>query len=134
VTGIDELDQRLAELQAERGALVSARTKEATAQAAQSFLEAAGAHSQGLGGLVIEGHAAGQPLDDVLRAFLLSDPRLEGWLVEQAQQFAELTEKAKAAKLRKLGDEIEAATAALREERKAAAIAAVEAEFADAAA
>jgi hypothetical protein len=83
---------------------------------------------------VIEGHAAGQPLDDVLRAFLLSDPRLEGWLVEQAQQFAELTEKAKAAKLRKLGDEIEAATAALREERKAAAIAAVEAEFADAAA
>lgn len=59
-----------------------------------------------------------------MRATWVSDPRLEGWLVDQSEPFAELTEKAKAAKLRKLGGEIEAATAALREERKTAAIAA----------
>ena len=134
MSGVDELEQRLFELKGERDALLASRTKEETAAAARAFLESARARSQGVGAHVVSGRAVGAPLDDVLQAFLLSDPRLESWLVGQAEPFGELTSKQRDARLRKLGDEIEAATAALREERKAAAIAAVEAEFADAAA
>jgi len=122
--------EKLAELKGERDALLNARTKEATAEAAMGFLEGARRHAEGVGGLIVGGHAVGQALDDVLRAFLLSDPKLEAFLVEQAQQFAELTAKAKAARLKKLDSEIEVATAEVREAAKAEAIAAVERQYA----
>jgi hypothetical protein len=127
---LEQREAKLTALQQERDGLLGARTKEATAEAATLFLEGARRHSQGVGGLVVGGHAAGQPLDDVLRAFLLSDPKLEAWLVEQAEQFAELTSKQRDSQLRKVNAEIEAATAELRSARKAKAIAAIEAEFA----
>jgi hypothetical protein len=71
----------------------------------------------------------GHSLDDVLRAFLLQDPKLEAWLVEQAEQFAELTEKTKTARLRKLDAEIAKLIAEAREHAKAAALAEVERQF-----
>jgi len=83
-----------------------------------------------VGGHVVSGHALVQPLDDVLRAFLLSDPKLEAWLVAQAEQFAELTSKQRDSRLRKLGAEIEAATAELREAAKMEALRQVEERFA----
>ena len=129
---VESLAARLEELKGERDAAISARTKEATAEAATAFLEAARARSQGMGGVVVGGHATGQPLDDVLRAFLLADSRLEAWLVEQADPFAELTSKQRDSRLRKLGGEIKETEDALREARKVAAIAAIEAEFAPA--
>jgi len=65
-----------------------------------------------------------------MQAFLLSDPRLGPWLAEQAETFAELTEKAKTTKLRKLDEQIAEATAELLAARKQVALAAIEAEFA----
>jgi hypothetical protein len=127
---VQRLEARLAELRDARDALVVSRTKEDVSEAAQAFLAHARAHSQGVGGHVVSGHATGQPLDDVLRAFLLSDPKFEGWLVEQAEPYAELTAKQRDSRLRKLNGEITQAEAELREARKAAAIAEIEAEFA----
>lgn len=131
---VERLEAKLAELKSERDGLLIARTKESTAEAARAFLEGARARSQGIGGHVVSGHGAGQPLDDVLRAFLLSDPRLEAWLVEQVRPFAELTTKQRDSKLRKLNAEITSVEAELREARKAAVIAQIEAEFANEAA
>jgi hypothetical protein len=118
------------ELKSQRDGLLAARTKEATAEAARGFLEGARARSQGVGGLVVGGHATGQPLDDVLRVFLLRDPKLEARLVAQAEQFAELTSKQRDSRLRKLTAEIKEAEDALREARKREAIEQIEREFA----
>jgi hypothetical protein len=130
VSDLQELTSRLAELKSQRDGLLAARTKEAAAEAARTFLEGARARSQGVGGFVVGGLAVGEPLDDVLRAFLLRDPKLEAWLVEQAEQFAELTSKQRDSRLRKISTDLKDAEDALREARKAAAIAAIEAEFA----
>jgi hypothetical protein len=127
---VEQLEAALEELKGQRDGLLAARTKESTASAARSFLEAARARSEGLGGLVVGGHATGQPLDDVLRAFLLSDPKLETWLVEQAAPFAELTEKQRDSQVRKLTAEINEAETELREALKAEAIREVEERFA----
>jgi hypothetical protein len=127
---LEQLTATIDELKGQRDGLVAARTKESTAEAARAFLEAARARSEGVGGLVVGGHAVGQPLDDVLRAFLLSDPKLEGWLVERAEQFAELTAKAKAAQLKKLDGEIAKVQGEARDAAKAEALAAVEAQYA----
>jgi nucleotide-binding universal stress UspA family protein len=132
MSDLQQLEARLSELHSERDGLLAARTKEATAEAARTFLDGARARSQGVGGVVVGGHATGQSLDDVLRAFLHSDAKLEGWLVEQAEQFAELTAKQRDSRLRKFGTESAKAETELREARKAAAIAAIEAEFAPA--
>jgi hypothetical protein len=131
---VDKLAQRLAELRSERDGLLNARTKEATAEAATAFLEGARRSQQGVGGHVVSGHAVGQPLDDVLRAFLLSDPKLEAWLVEQAQQFAELTNRQRDSRLRKLGSEIAELEKHHLEARKAEAMEQLEREFANEAA
>jgi len=127
---IAQLETNLRELTGERDALVAARTNEATAEAARAFLDAARARSEGLGSIVVGGHAVGDPLDDVLRAFLVTDPRLEPWLVEQAGQFAELTEKERASRLKKIDTAIASAQKDLLAARKAAAMAQLEADFA----
>ena len=120
---------KLRELADERDGLVNARTKESTAADARAFLETARARSGSLGALVVGGHAVGQSLDDVLRAFLLTDPRLEAWLVEQAGEFAETTEKERASRLHKAETEISKVTNELREARRIDAVAAAEAEI-----
>jgi hypothetical protein len=125
--GIEQLTATLAELQGQRAALLAARTKEAAAEAARTFLEGARARSQGVGGYVVGGQAGGQPLDDVLRAFLLADSKLGAWL---AEQFAELTAKQRDSRLRKLGAEIAKAEDELRVARKREAIEQIEREFA----
>jgi hypothetical protein len=127
---VEQLEARLAELKGQRDGLLAARTKESTAEAARTFLESARARSEGVGGLVVGGHAVGQPLDDVLRSFLLRDPKLEAWLVERAAEFAELTEKQRDGRLRKLTAEINEAETELRETLKAEAIREVEERFA----
>jgi hypothetical protein len=130
MSDLEQLEGKLAELRAERDGLLGTRTKEDTRAAATAFLEDARARSEGLGGLIIGGHATGQPLADVLHAFLLSDPRLEAWLIEQAEQFAELTAKQRDSRLRKITAEVKEAEDALREARKKAAIEKIERVFA----
>ena len=129
MSDVQRLTARLDELRGHRDALLSARTKEGVAEAARTFLDAARDRSEGVGGIVVGRHALGQPLDDVLRAFLLRDPKLEGWLVDEAGRFAELTSKQRDVRLRKLTSEIREAEDALREARKREAIEQIEAEF-----
>lgn len=129
---IAQLEVNLRELTDERVALLNARTKEDVSEAARAFLEGARTRAQGVGGHVVSGHAVGDPLDDVLRAFVLSDPRLQGFLVEQAGQFAELTNRQRDSRLRKLGAEIREAEDALREVRKREAIERIERDLAPA--
>jgi hypothetical protein len=83
-----------------------------------------------VGGLIIGGHARGEPLDDVLRAFLLRDPKLEAWLIEQAEQFAELTAKERDSRLRKNTAETKAVTVEIRERKEALAIEEIERQYA----
>jgi hypothetical protein len=128
---LEQFEAKLGELRSERDALLTARTKEAAAEAATAFLEGARRHAEGLGGLIVGGHAVGQPLDDVLRAFLLADPKLEPWLSEQAQQFAELTAKQRDSRLRKVSAEIAELEKRHLAARKAAALAQLEIEFAE---
>ena len=54
---VDKLQGELAELQGEREAFRTARTKEDTAAAAQAFLETARARTDGVAPVVIQGHA-----------------------------------------------------------------------------
>lgn len=111
---VQKLEAKLQELGAARDGLLALRTREDTAQAAAAFLEAARARSEGLGGLVVGGHAVGHALDDVLRAFLLSDPRLDSWLVEEVAAFGELTEKERAGRVSKVDAQIASVTADYR--------------------
>ena len=64
--------------------------------------------------------------------FRLNGSDFSAFIASKVGGRAELTNKQKAARLKKLGTSIEAVTAELREARKAAAIAAVEAEVAPA--
>ena len=66
---------------------------------------------------------------------LLADDGLAGRLVArlEAQGFGEATDRSRVSKLKKLDQEIEVATAELREAKRQAAYEAVEAEFSSAA-
>lgn len=130
MSGVDKLEGRLAELKSERDALLAARTSESTAESARLFLESARRRSERVGGHVVGVHAVGSALDDVIRSFVLSDPRFERWLVEQASEFAQLSERAKATQLKKVGAAIAKAQDELREAKRQAALEAVEREFA----
>jgi len=72
----------------------------------------------------------GSALDDVLRAFLLSDPRPDSWLTAQAGEFAQLSERAKASQVKKLDEQIVKVTGERREAEEGAAVAEVRARFA----
>ena len=122
---IQKLEAKLAELRGEFEGVQAARTKEDTRRAAEEFAAAARARSGGLGALMFEGHAAGAALDDVVCSFVLSDPRFEQWAIEQTSEFATLTAKEKASRLRKLDNEIKNSATALREARKRDAIATI---------
>lgn len=130
MSGVQDLEGRLAELQAERDALLAARTSESTAESARLFLEAARRQSDRVGGHVVGVHAVGSALDDVLRAFLLSDPRPDSWLTAQAGEFAQLSERAKASQVKKLDEQIVKVTGERREAEEGAAVAEVRARFA----
>jgi hypothetical protein len=117
-------------LQGGRDELASSKTREDAAKAAREFV-AIGRRTD-VRGFILSAAAVGQPLQAVINAFVLSDPRFESWAAEQAQavEGIELTDKAKASRLRKLDDQIATAEAEAREAAKAAAIAAVEEKFA----
>lgn len=133
---LQQLESKLAELKSERDGLASVKTCEDAARAAQDFVEIA--RRTDVRGFILSAAAVGQPLQAVVNAYVVSGdtrPFLE-WAAEQAQavEGIELTDKAKASRLRKLDDQIAKAEAEVREAAKAAAIAAVEERFANEAA
>ena len=86
-------------------------------------------------GLVANGHIAGNALEAVLLGFVLTDPRLPGWLVAGQEAMVNgLTDRSRTSKLKKLDEQIAKATADLREARRQEALAAIEREFANEAA
>ena len=81
---------------------------------------------------MLGGQASGEHLEAVLAEDLLADETLSSRIVArlERQGFGEVSDRAKKQRLGKLDQQIEQATAELVAARKAAALAAVEAEFA----
>jgi hypothetical protein len=130
MSDLEQLTARLAELENERDALTSARTKEDVRALAESWLAAACARMNGTPGLVLNGHANPDQVHAVLAEFLLDSPALLDFIVRKVEATTELTNRQRDSRLRKLGQQIDAATAELREARKQAALAELEREFA----
>src|SRR2546423_80216 len=80
---VQKLTAKLAELESERETLETVKTREDAAKAARDF--AAIARRNDVRGFVLGGAAVGEPLQAVINAFVLSDPRFESWAAEQAQ-------------------------------------------------
>jgi hypothetical protein len=131
MSAVDKLEQELAKLQDEYASVAATKTLESAARAAREFCELA--RRGDVRGLVLGGAAVGEPLQQVINAFVLSDPRFEAWAAEQAQAVdgIELSDKQRDSRLRKLGAEMEQVRKQHNEARKAAAMEALEAEFAE---
>jgi hypothetical protein len=129
---VGRLEDKLAELRAERDTLVATKTKEDLAALCESWLENARRRSSGTIGYVLGGHAREDLIQAVIVEHALQDQQLLPWLIGRLEQFdpAQLSAKAKAARLKKLDGAIATAEAEAREAAKLAAIAAVEREFA----
>jgi hypothetical protein len=127
---IATLTAKLADLQDKRDGLASIATREDAAERARRWLEAAQARAVGSAGLVANSHSTGDALWNVLAGFILTDPRLPGYLVAEQEALVNgLTERGKASKLKQLDQSIEKATVELREARKREALAEIERQF-----
>ena len=113
---------------------MSTKTREDAARAAREFCEIA--RRGDVRGFILGGAAVGDTLQAAINAFVLSDPRFESWAAEQAQAVdgIELADRQRDSRLRKIGREMEQLQTQHNEARKAAAMAALEAEFANEAA
>ncbi len=127
---IEQLNDRLTDLRAEHDTLVRMRSKEDVRALAESWLTAACARANGTTrGFVLNQHVAPEQVMAVLSEYLLEAPALLDFLVAKVEATTELTNRQRDSRLKKLDAEIEAATAELREARKAEAMAQLEAEF-----
>jgi hypothetical protein len=118
---LDQLDDKLAELQAERATLGSTKTRKDLAALAEDWLTIARNRASGAIGSVLNGHATPDYVGVVLAEYALQDPKLGTWLVSGLEQLdtVGILAKAKAAKVGKLDTAIAKATAELREASKA---------------
>jgi hypothetical protein len=131
VSGVDELEQRLAELQAERAEIASTRTREDVRVLAESWLSAALARTNGAArGYVLNGHVGPTEVQAVLSEYLLESGALVDFIIAKVEAEVVLTNRDRTAKVKKLESAIQACALELREARKKAALAEVEAEFA----
>lgn len=130
MSDLERLEDKLAELQGQRDELAVTKTREDAAQAARDFC--AIARRTDVRGFILSAAGVGEPLQAVINAFVLSDPRFETWAAEQAQAVDGITlsDKQRDSRLRKLDGEIEQATVALRDARKQAALDEIERQFA----
>ena len=128
---IDQLEDRLAELQAERTTLDGTKTREDLATLADDWLTIARSRASGSIGHVLNGHLAPDYVSAVLAERALEDPNLGPWLVARLEELDTIgiSAKTKAAKLSKLDAAIGKATAELRELSKAEALAEIERQF-----
>jgi hypothetical protein len=107
-------------------------TKEDLARNVDEWLAVARGRAAGSSRLVLGDHASGERLAQVLYEDLLDSEGLAGRTVArlERQGFGELSDRQKKQRLAKLDEAIAKATADLREAAKAAAIAAVERQYA----
>jgi hypothetical protein len=129
---LEQLGARLAELQNDYATLATAKTIEDANKAAAEFCAMAGRDD--VRGYILGVAAVGQPKQDTINAYVVSgDPRpFPEWAAEQAQAVdgIELSDRQRDSRLRRLGAEMEELRKQHNELRKAAAMAALEAEFA----
>jgi hypothetical protein len=131
MSDVDQLTARLGELQGERATAAAARTRDDAERAAKEYADGVRRTHEQMGGFILGGAIFGDPLASVLRAFIVSRPEFERWLAEQAKGVCDnLSDRQKEQRLAKLDEAIAKATSDLREARKTAALAEVEAEFA----
>lgn len=129
---LEQLESKLASIQDEYASLVSTLTSADASEKARDYGEAA--RRDEVAAIILNGHAHGEPLQRVLNAYTASGSKLsfDEWLVETAQSVDGITlsDKQRDSRLRKLATELEAVKKQHNEARKAAAMAALEAEFA----
>jgi hypothetical protein len=131
MSDVDQLTEKLGELQAERATLAATRTRDDAERAAKDYADAVRRSHAEMGGFVLGGAIFGDPLNSVLTAFIVSRPEFDAWLGEQAKAVChELSDRQKKQQLAKLDGEIAAVEKDLLAARKAAAVAQLEAEFA----
>jgi hypothetical protein len=131
VSGVDELEQRLAELQAERAEIASTRTREDVRVLAESWLSAALARTNGAArGYVLNGHVGPTEVQAVLSEYLLESGALVDFIIAKVEAEVELTNRDRSARVKKLDAACAAAEQEVREAARAAALAEVERQFA----
>lgn len=132
MSGLEDLEARLAELRGERAAVESVMTREDLVRNVDEWLATARAHAAGSSRLVLGGQANGEHLAAVLAEDSLAGEGLAARIVArlEAQGFGRVSDRQKKAQLSKVESALEAATAQLREAKRQAALAEVEAEFA----
>jgi hypothetical protein len=130
MSDVAKLQQRLAELRDEHATITNTRTKEDVRSLAESWLAAACARTSGATGFVLNQHIGPEQVAAVLSEYLLEAPALLDFIVAKVEATTELTNRARDSRARKLNQQIEAATAELREARKKAAMEQLEREFA----
>jgi hypothetical protein len=123
--------ERLAELQAERNALASTRTREDVKALVERWLAAALARANGsTRGYVLNGHIGPAEVQAVLSEYLLESGALIDFIIAKVEAAAELTNRQKKQRLAKLDAEITRASQEARAAAKAAALAEVERQYA----
>jgi hypothetical protein len=132
MSGVDELEGRLAELRGERATVESTMTREDLARSVDEWLKVARAHAAGASRLVLGGQASGEHLAAVLFEDRLDDAGLAARTVArlERQGFGESSDRTKKQRLAKLDTEIAAVEKDLLAVRKREALERVEAEFA----
>jgi hypothetical protein len=129
---LEQLDGKLAELRAQRDALAAVKTKEDRREEVESWLEAMRARYAGSARFVLGGHGSPEQVEAVLAEDKFVDAGLAGRLVArlEADGFGDLSNRQRDTQRKKLDAAIVTAEAAAREAAKAAAIAAVERQYA----
>jgi hypothetical protein len=121
--------ERLAQLRAERAELAATRTREDVRQLTESWLASALARVNGATNYVLNGHIGPAEVQAVLSEYLLESPALIDSITAKVTAQVELTNKQKASKEKRLDEQIAKATAEVREEAKAKALAEIEEQF-----
>jgi hypothetical protein len=129
---VERHEAKLAELESERDALGSVLTRDEAERKARDYGLAV--RRDEVAALVLNGHAHGQPLQRVLNAYTASGSPLpfDEWAIETvlALDGITVTDKQRDSRLRKLGASISAVEKDLLAARKAAAMEALEKQFA----
>jgi hypothetical protein len=128
---VDTLQNRLIELRDERATLMATRTKQDLHREVVDWISIAKAQAAGAARLVLGGQASGEHLARVLFEDRLDDEDLADRIVARLERdgFGKITDRQRSQTLARLDKEVKQTEVALREARKAAAIAELEAQF-----
>jgi hypothetical protein len=126
---VDKLALRLSELRSERATVASLRSKEEMRALVEVALGRASARVAGSTGFLVNGHVDAASLDAADMEYRLSEPGLREFHVARAEAMAELTNRQRDTKLKRLDAEIAKLEAEQLRHAKAAALDEVERKF-----